>query len=189
MHNGPTSIQVPIPEHLTMEQLPEGLLFAYRWFSPAFVFVALFAFLWDIFLVFWYSIAAAQDAPLMMMLFPIAHILVGIGITYLALAGFFNKTFILIAQGTLTIRHAPFPWFGNKALLAADITQLYSRERVVRSRNGTMLKYQLNAITRENKTIELLSNLTTPAQVRFLEQSIEAHLGIKDVPIEGEMPR
>ena len=189
MPNDQTIIKAPIPEHISMEQTSGGLLFSYRWFSPAFIFVALFAIVWDCFLVFWYSVATSQDAPLVMFLFPIIHVLVGFGITYYALAGFLNKTFILVGEGKLTIQHVPLPWPGNRVLQASELAQLYSEERVIRTRNGTRLKYQLNAITSENKKVTLLSNLTAPDQVRFLEHKLEEYLGITDVPIEGEMQR
>jgi hypothetical protein len=189
MSNDQTMITTPIPEHITMEQTAGGLLFSYRWFTWGFIFLALFAVFWDGFLVFWYSIAASQDAPLVMLLFPILHVLVGIGITYYALAGFYNKTHVLVGEGKVTIRHLPLPWPGSKTLQASDLTQLYSQERVIRTRNGTQLKYQLNAIDRNNKKITLLGNLTAPDQVRFLEHKIEEYLGIRDLPVEGEMPR
>jgi len=189
MLNDQTIIKAPIPEHISMEQTSGGLLFSYRWFSPAYIFIALFAIAWDGFLVFWYSIATSQNAPLMMLLFPIIHVLVGIGITYYALAGFYNKTLVLVGEGKLTIQHVPLPWPGNRVLQASDITQLYSQERVIRTRNGTQLKYQLNAITHDNKKITLMSNLTAPDQVRFLEHKLEEYLGITDVPVEGEMLR
>jgi hypothetical protein len=189
MLNDQTIIKAPIPEHISMEQTSGGLLFSYRWFSPAYIFIALFAIAWDGFLVFWYSVATSQNAPLMMLLFPIIHVLVGIGITYYALAGFYNKTLVLVGEGKLTIQHTPLPWPGNRVLQAADLTQLYSQERVIQTRNGTQVKYQLNAITRDNKKIALMSNLTAPDQVRFLEHKIEENLGITDIPVEGEMPR
>lgn len=81
MINDQTIIQAPIPEHIPIEQTSDGLLFSYRWFSPAYIFIACFAIAWDAFLVFWYTMATSQNAPLMMLLFPIVHILVGFGIT------------------------------------------------------------------------------------------------------------
>jgi hypothetical protein len=189
MVDNATTIKAPIPEHITMEQLPSGLLFSYRWFSPAYVGLVFFAVVWDSFLMFWYSIAMSQDAPVMMLLFPIIHILVGIGLTYIALTEIFNKTVVLVGEGKLSIRHDPLPWPGNRVLQATDLTQLYSQERLVRTRNGTQVKYQLNAITRDNKKIALMSNLTAPDQVRFLEHKLEEYLGIQDVPVEGELPR
>jgi hypothetical protein len=178
---------LPIPEHISMEQTMEGLRFSYRWFSPRFIFLAIFALFWDGFLVFWYSIAASQDAPLMMFLFPILHVAVGIGVTYSALAGFYNSTLVSVGGGKLTIHHTPLPWPGNCELQAADLTQLYSEERIIRSRNGVQLKYQLNAITSENRKLALLNNLTAPDQVRYLERKIEECLGIADAPVQGEL--
>jgi hypothetical protein len=172
-----------------MEQTMEGPRFSYRWFSPGFIFLAIFALFWDGFLVFWYSIATSQEAPLMMLLFPVVHVAVGIGVTYTALAGFYNRTLVCVGGGKLTIRHTPLPWPGNRELQAADLTQLYSEERIIRSRNGVQLKYQLNAITRENRKVALLRNLTAPDQVRFLERTIEESLGITNAPVQGELPR
>jgi hypothetical protein len=189
MLNDQTNNEAPIPEHISMEQTADGLLFSYRWFSPAFIFIALFAVVWDGFLVFWYSVVTSEGAPMVMLLFPIIHVLVGIGITYFALAGFYNRTLVLVGEGKLSIQHVPLPWPGNRVLLAADLVQLYSKERVIRTRNGAQMKYQLNAITRENKTITLMSNLTAPDQVRYLEHKLEEYLGITDVPVQGEMPR
>ena len=189
MPNAQTNNDARIPEHISMEQTSGGLLFSYRWFSPAFIFMAAFALLWDGFLVFWYSVATSEGAPTVMLVFPIIHVLVGIGLTYFALAGFYNKTLVLVGEGKLSIQHVPLPWPGNRVLQAADLVQLYSKERVIRTRNGPQMKYQLNAITRENKTITLMSNLTAPDQVRYLEHKLEEYLGITDVPVQGEMPR
>ena len=189
MVDNSATIKAPIPKYITMEQLPSGLLFSYRWFSPAYVGLVFFAVVWDSFLTFWYSIAMNQDAPMMMLLFPVIHILVGIGLTYMALTVVFSKTFVLVGDGKWSIRHDPLPWPGNRVLQATDLTQLYSQERLVRTRNGTQVKYQLNAITRDNKKTALVSDLTAPDQLRFLEHKLEEYHGIQDVPVEGELPR
>ena len=92
-------------------------------------------------------------------------------------------------MGRLSIEHKPLPWPGNRILQASEMIQLYSEERVSRSNNGTRTTYQLNAISRENRKIKLLSGLNSPDEVRFFEHKIEEQLGIKDRPVEGEMKR
>lgn len=180
-------IPAPIPEHITMQQGPGGLTFTFDWFSPVFIGLAIFCFFWDGFLVFWYGIAFTQGAPWIMFVFPILHIAAGAGLTYYALAGFYNKTVITVGMGKLSIEHKPLPWPGNRILQASEMIQLYSEKRVTTSDNGTRTSYRLNAISRGNKKIKLLSGLNSPDVVRFFEHKIEEQLGIKDRPVEGEM--
>lgn len=189
MANDEQPLQAPIPEHIAMEYTPAGLTFTYRWFSIPYIFLAAFALLWDAFLVVWYSIAFSQDAPLIMLIFPLVHVIVGVGVTYAALAGFYNRTVITVGQGKLSIQHGPIPWPGNKTLQASELTQLYSEERVIRVNNGTQMRYQLNAISHENRKLKLLGGLNSPSEVRFLEDKLEEQLGIQDRPVAGEMPR
>lgn len=178
-----------IPEHVVVEHGPNGLVLSYNWFSWTYIALAVFALFWDGFLVFWYSVAFSQDAPWIMFVFPLLHVSVGVGLTYSALAGFYNKTIITVGMGQLSIQHTPFPWPGNRTVQASDLVQLYSEERMTRSNNVTRTTYQLSAISNQNKKIKLLSGLNTPDEVRFFEHQIEEQLGIQDRPVEGEMPR
>ena len=182
-------IQVPIPEHIQMGQTSEGLTLTYRWFSYYFIFYAVFCFAWDGFLVFWYSLAFTQNAPWIMFVFPLIHLSVGVGLTYYTLAGFYNKTVVTVGMGKLSIRHTPLPWPGNRILSASDLIQLYSEERILRTRSGSRTTFQLSAISTDNRKIKLLSGLNSPDEARFLEHKIEEQLGIRDRPVEGELPR
>jgi hypothetical protein len=187
MSTDSSPIKAPTPETFTLEQGAGGLSISYRWFAPSYIFLAFFCLFWDGFLVFWYTIAFTQDAPWVMFVFPILHLGVGVGLTYTALAGFYNKTSVMVGQGKLSIQHSPLPWPGNRTFPATDIIQLYSEQRMVHSRNGTNARYQLSAITRDNRKIRLIANLNEPDKVRFLERKIEEYLGIQNRPVEGEM--
>jgi len=187
MNSDSGQIKTPTPEAFTLNQDANGLTISYRWFSPSYIFLAFFCLFWDGFLVFWYSVAFAQDAPWLMFVFPLLHLGVGVGLTYTALAGFYNSTSVTAGQGKLTIQHGPLPWPGSRTLPATDILQLYSEQRMVQTRNGSHPRYQLSAITRENRKIRLIANLDEPDKVRFLERRIEEYLGIQNRPVEGEM--
>ena len=182
-------LKAPIPEHIVVEHGPNGLVLSYNWFSWTYIALAVFALFWDGFLVFWYGVAFSQDAPWIMFVFPLLHVSVGVGLTYSALAGFYNKTIITVGMGQLSIQHTPFPWPGNRTVQASNLVQLYSEERITRSNNVTRMTYQLSAISNENKKIKLLSGLNTPDEVHFFEHQIEDQLGIKDRPVDGEMPK
>jgi hypothetical protein len=181
-------LEAPTPERIVVDHTPDGLVLSYRWFTWTYILLAVFALFWDGFLVFWYSVAFSQDAPWIMFVFPLLHVSVGVGLTYTALAGFYNKTIITVGMGNLTIRHTPLPWPGNRTVQASELVQLYSEERVTRSNNGTRITYQLSAISNQNKKIKLLNGLNSPDEVRFFEHQIEEQLGIQDRPVEGELP-
>jgi hypothetical protein len=182
-------IKAPMPENITVEQQADGLRLSYRWFSGKFVFLALFCFVWDAFLVFWYTTALTQNANIIMLIFPVLHVAVGLALTYYTLAGFYNRTFISVGRGTLSIQHRPMPWFGNRTLQASDIAQLYTEQITASGKNGPRVTYQLSAVSLENRKIKLLAGLDSPDSARFIERQIEDWLGIKDRRVEGELPK
>ena len=181
-------IKAPMPENITVEQQADGLRLSYRWFSGKFVFLAIFCCAWDGFLVFWYSIALTQSGDLMMIIFPVMHVAVGVGLTYYTLAGFYNRTIVTVGRGRLSIQHRPIPWFGNRTLQAAEISQLYTEQLTTRGKNGPRISFQLSAVSQENRKIRLLTGLDSPDSARFIERQVEDWLGIKDRRVEGELP-
>jgi hypothetical protein len=124
-----------------------------------------------------------------MSVFPIAHVAVGVGLTYYTLAGFFNRSRILVTRQEVVIAHGPLPWRGNLRISALDLEQLYCQEEANRGKNGTYYRYQLSALLRDGRKIKLLSNLSKPDTALFIEQQIEKWLSIKDRRVEGEMDR
>ena len=157
-----------------------------RWFSLKYVPMAFFCVAWDAFLCFWYSMAFGGDMPWIFIVFPIAHLAVGIGLTYSTLCGFINRTVLEVSREELTVWFEPLPWLGEKRLKTADLKQLYCKEKVTRGENSTTRQYQLYAVTRDDKEIQLLSNLDTPDVALFFEQQIEGWLRISDRPVVGE---
>ena len=54
-----------------------------------------------------------NGTPLIAFLLPIAHVAVGVGLTYYTLTRLMNRTRIEVSRDELTIRHGPLPWRGN----------------------------------------------------------------------------
>ena len=183
------TLPAPMPGNVTVDNHGTGLTLSYRWFSYKFIFLVFFCIFWDGFLVFWYSQALSGNAPLMMILFPLLHVGVGVGLTYYTVAGFVNRTIVDVTREGITIHHAPLPWPGNKTVPAFEITQLYREEVISRSNRGTNVRYRLSAISRDNKKIKLISGIDAADVALFLEQEIEKWLNIKNVPVTGEMPK
>ncbi len=181
--------EVPMPPDVKIDTGGYDLRITQRWFSFKYIPMAFFCVAWDSFLVFWYSIALTQDGPWIMAVFPIAHVAVGVGLTYYTLAGFFNRTRILVSRREVAITHEPLPWLGNVRLNVMDLEQLYCQEEANQGKNGTYYRYQLSALLKDGRKIKLLSNLSKPDTALFIEQQIEKWLKIKDRPVEGEMAR
>lgn len=180
---------VGLPENMRDESSGYKLRLVRRWFSPAIFILLIFCFLWDGFLVFWYSMAFKEGAPLIMKVFPILHVLIGVGLTYGVVCGFVNRTEVEVEGGELRVRHGPLPVPGNRRLAADDLQQLYTRERLRRNRNGHSYQYEVRAKTRGGKSVSLLSGLSDPELALYYEQRIEQFLGIKDEPVRGELVR
>lgn len=178
---------VPQPKGIQVDDLGGRLEISRRWFTPAMFFLLFFCIFWDGFLVFWYSKAFGDaHAPLVMVLFPLIHVAVGLGLTYLVICSFVNTTKVLVESGRLSVRHGPLPWPGNVELDTYNLDQLYCRQHIRHSRNGVSESYQVHAITKDQRKIKLISGLSDPEQALFLEQKIEQHLGIEDRAVAGE---
>ncbi len=189
-----TRPEIAPPKGITITEDPYHVTIVRRWFSPMAFGLLFFVIFWDGFLIFWYAMALGPARPsgamaLMPILFPLLHVAVGLFLTYWLLCLFFNRTTIQVNEQELSIRHHPLPWPGSRALNPVDIDQLFCKERVSRSKNGTSRSYQLHARVRDGKKHKLLDNLDDQDHALFLEQRLEKLLGIQDRRVAGEMSR
>lgn len=181
------AIRAPRPENVSVTQEVDGLRIRYRWLSAKYVFLILFCMAWDGFLIFWYRIALTNPSPGNIMLwFPIAHVGVGIGLTYSTLAGLVNHTSVRVSNNELTIRHGPLPWFGGRTIPASEVGQIYREELTSTTRNGTTTRYRLSAVLRDERKRTLLTCDSADTAL-FVEQEAERYLGIADRRVAGEM--
>ena len=182
--------QVPIPTDISLQRDGSTLVLSWRWFNFVHIFMLFFCLAWDSFLIFWYAIALGSGAPggmdLIMVIFPLGHVAVGIGLSWSTLAGFLNRTVIRASSQSLSIKHAPIWMPGQKEIPRGELTQLFCREKINRSRNGVSVSYEVNALLKNGQEVKLVS-LTRPEQAAFIEQRIESHLGITNRPVQGEM--
>ncbi len=159
-----------------------------RWFSARYLGMVPFCIAWDAFLVFWYGIGVTSGGPWIMFVFPIAHVAVGIGLTYATLAGLVNRTSVSVDGGRLRVRHGPIPWLGNRDIDAHSVRQLYTEEHTTTGKNaGT--RYAVVAIVHDGPSITLVKNLESSRQALYIEQELEQHLGIADAHVPGALPR
>jgi hypothetical protein len=184
----PAPIDMPLPSGIQVHSNARELRLVLRWFTPMYIFMAFFAIMWNGFLVFWY--AMAFGGPLIFQLFPLLHVAVGIGLAYGTVAGFLNSTTITVERGHLSVRHGPVPWTGNRDLPAEDVEQLYCQEHVTHSRNGTTVRYSVQAVAKESRRkIKLVSGLVDRDHAMFIENQVEQKLAITDRRVTSEMRR
>lgn len=186
-----TGLEAPRPDRVTETRDERGLVLTYRWFSFVHLFMVAFCVFWMGFLVFWYSIALSRHAGAAdpMIWFPLLHVAVGIGLTYSTIAGFVNRTEIVVGGGEVAVRHGPLPWPGGKTLPTPEITQLYREERSSTTRSGRSVRHELNVMTGDGRKVRLVARVPDPAMALYLEQAIERELGLADRHVPGEMPK
>ena len=177
------------PKSLAQETAGGQLTFRHRWFSPKFLFMVFFCVFWDGFLVVWYTVAFAGDAPLLFKLFPLIHVTVGVALTYYTIAGFVNTTTVTLDRGHLSVRHGPLPWPGKLDVDTGRFRQLYCEEKVSRGRNGVSYTYDLKAVMSDGERRKIVTGLDSPDVPLYLEQQLEEWLKIRDEPVRGELRR
>ncbi len=178
----------PRPNEVTIQKQGQGLKLSWRWFSAKYIGLAIFAVVWDAFLCFWYSAAlSGSGMPWIMIVFPLGHVAVGVGITYSVIAGFLNRTTLAVDRNVFTVHHDPVPWFGEVKVKPADLDQLYCKEKISHGKNGTSTSYQLCAVLKDGRKLDLVSGLDSPDVALFIEQQVEDWLRIEDRSVPGEM--
>lgn len=165
---------VDMPKGFTTSHQLNELVITHRWFSAQYIALLVFCIFWDGVLVFWYTIAFSQKAPLLMFIFPVIHLAMGVFLTYTVLAGFLNRTESRINPTTVSVRHYLLPWPGNKVIPSVEIDQLFGEEKVHRKRRGTSITYEITVVRRGGERVSLITGLDSPNHARFIEQQIEA---------------
>ena len=179
---------LPQPPEMRVEELGLDWRIRWRWFNVGYIGLLVFCIAWDSFLIFWYKMAfTSSHVPWIMVVFPVGHVAVGVGLTYAVLCGFLNTTTIERSGYEIRLTNGPIPTLGNRRISVHDIVQLFCERTQSKSRNnGTQETYTLLAVMRDGSRIKLLSNKSA-GHVKFLEREIERRLGLKDQPVAGEM--
>lgn len=188
---GPRMIQRPVeplPKGFTIERGMDSVTITRRWLTPVAWFLLFFAVVWNGFMIVWHGIALGTGMWLMSA-FGLIHTGVGLFLIYMVLGMFLNSTVIRATPFEIVVSIGPVPWKGNKRLASDAVEQFYCKEKITRGKNGSSSTYQVEAVLRGNLRETLVSGFTEPGQALFVEQEIERHLRISDVPVAGEHGR
>jgi len=179
---------VSLPKGFTINETMDTLDITRRWRSPTVYFLLFFAILWNGFMVVWNWIALSQGMwP--MAAFGVLHTGVGLFLIYTVVAMFINSTVVRSAPGLLAVKSGPLRWKGDKTMDPKLVEQLFCREKISHGKNGTSVSYQVEAVLEGNRRETLVKDLTNPDHALYIEQQLERHLRIADLPVAGEHGR
>jgi hypothetical protein len=188
------------PADGVMPPVPDGVVvfddgftrrLKYRWFSPVAFFLLFFCVAWDSFLVVWYSAAfggAAKGAggfEWLMVVFPVGHVAVGVGLTYFTLCLFVNRTTVSVGE-RLRVEHGPLFWPGQVSLPAEAVTAVYCEEVVSHGKRGRSVSYAVKAVADGGRAVTLLGTITELPRAKFFERKVEEWLGLPPTAVPGE---
>lgn len=183
---------VPCPAGLQIEERGTGLHIWWRWFHPMLIFLGFFCLAWNAFLLVWYGIAvgiggmAPWPVRVLMFVFPLAHVAVGVGLSYFTLAGLLNRTRITVEAGTLSVRHGPIPWKQPPTLFVDDVEDFYVTRGGEQSDGKSGAGYGLHAIDRDGGRVDLIRRLTDGEIALCVAERLRRQLKLEHRPVPGE---
>ncbi|KAB0301858.1 hypothetical protein F2Z80_22785 [Vibrio fortis] len=184
-------MDVGIPEGMTISSSFDGMKIERRWFSNQTLFMTVFVVVWDSFLFYWYSNALSSGGftkeNAVTLAFPLIHLAIGVFLTYYVIACYLNKTTVSVSHSFVESKISPVPFGFKKLIPSSSIEQVYCKDVVKKSKDGSSVTFEVRVILKDRKNIRLVSGLELSEQALFLEHEIESYLGIKDVEVKGEL--
>lgn len=168
--------KMSIPEGLDVLREGDAVVIRRNWRTLMALPLFFFLIPWFGFLGFWYYHAFTdKHAPLMMLLFPLLHVAVGVGLAYFAVASLVNKTDITISTSSIRALTGPLPWLGNCEIRAGDIQGVKVRER--RGGKGAV-SYAVMYVDASNKECTFSRPMPQLEQAEFVAASIRQFFGL-----------
>lgn len=180
--------EVPLPGNFQFRDDGRTLELTRRWRGFRAWFLLFFSLFWNGFMIVWHVISISTGAWVMS-LFGLIHTGVGVFLAYYTAALFLNRTVIRANATTLDVKSGPLPWKGDISLPSSAVSQLYCKEKISHGKNGSSASYRVEAVLDGNRRETLVSGLDNADHALFIEQQLERHLKIADVPVAGEHGR
>lgn len=177
-----------LPGRIYMDSNETGLEIGLRWFDiqSSNMVLLIFIVIWDIigikFLMDIFSRGHFADLMIFFCSFGIIPML----LTYIGVTILVNSTVFFVDLQSISIRHKPLFWPGNRNIPSSDIVQLYCKVDNNRQINHCST-YCLKARLKNRQEVGLLYWLESPEYALFIEKEIEKYLEIADRPVDGEL--
>lgn len=177
---GPTEAPPPPAGIRLVKAGQPELVIEWRWFRARDLIVLVCGAPLIAFFFFWYSKLPAP-LPLPAKVWPLyVGPVVFLGpaawATYTALAGVMNTTTLRIANGWLSVHHAPLPWLRTWKLPSDRIRQYHIRSREPGGGRATPLTYEVHVEGDGLGWVKLLAGLHSLEQAEFIALVVQDHL-------------
>lgn len=187
--------EIAKPEGVEVEKLGDSLVLKKGWYDRELAsFQFPFTVGWNtflmIFLALWISDQQAKGgfSNIDTLAFLSPFILVGVISAYYLLTTYLNYTTICVTKDSLSVKHRPLFWLGNRTIPKSELEQLYVvKGSTIKSGGKKTHYYDLKAKLKNGGHHTLISSLPSTEVALFLEQQIEKYVGITDYVVEGEI--
>lgn len=104
-------------------------------------------------------------------------------VVYIGIAHLLNRTTIRASRSTLTVRHGPLPWFGERTIPSEEVSHLSCR-RILSGREEDKrferrtASFTVDITTKDGKRRALVSSLKAAQEARYIHQRLSRHLRI-----------
>jgi hypothetical protein len=170
--------EAPTPERWHVDEGAGTLHVRWSWFTRAVFFIVPFMLFWNGALIGMGVTVTEGGAHLERLLLGLAvpHVWVGVGLVYWVLATFMNSTAVSLTGNTLSVRHGPLPWIGNRTLDIGDLEQLFVVEK--RGSKGRVT-FDVCAMKKDRTKQVLVGGL----------DAYERALGLRDEAVSSEVAK
>ncbi len=178
----------PQPKQVTVENQINQLTVEWRWWGKDSVEKVITILVWPMLFYFFLfeNLSDFGQSSTIPFLPYIPHIFIGTAVLYSLALQFLNSTTFVIDEFEFKLRHGPLPWLGNRTMSRDDIVQLFTKEVVERKRRRTTSSFHLFAILQNGKDLRLISTGSQPEIAQYIEQELEAFMGIQNKTVVGE---
>lgn len=175
------------PRNIETSREGNDFLIVRKWLTPSAFFLLIFCLIWNFFLYRLYM--QILDSGLennALVAVPLVHLLFGVVFSYICLAMFVNKTTVRVSNSKIVVKHSPLPWLGNKVFNRQEVKQIYCKQQIRRTKNGTSYSYALRLRQQDGTEQVLLKGIRKHEESLYIEQELERYLGIEDQEVHGE---
>ena len=122
--------EVVLPNSIKLKECDDCLHLEYIWRGSQLIFLTPFSIAWIMIPIMFYLNNLPIENSLLVKSYMIFHIVLGAILVYYCLAGFFNKTKIIVSRGLLSVKDIPLSFFRNVDIVNDELDQLYAKEKV-----------------------------------------------------------
>ncbi|MCC6580090.1 MAG: hypothetical protein IT440_06575 [Phycisphaeraceae bacterium] len=178
------------PSKFQVNNCGADMIIRWKWLEGNHVAMAAVCVIWVGFLIILFYLQASDPhgVPRHVWLFILLQVLMGIGLMYTALAGLLNQTRIHVNGQHISVNLGPVPWVGNQVIPAEQIMQLYcERDTAWPYQHNQSVRYRVSVMATGSRRLCIVRGLRELCEARFLELTIESHLGIEPQAVIGEV--